>query len=118
MRRGAPSAPGPLTQRQHDFMLALQRRMAADPDRGVSYDELRQDLGMGSKSGISRLVDECVERGRIARTRQRPRSLRVIAPVAEGVAPYEAPPRPSIESFSDAEIIVEAARRGLLQSTS
>ncbi|MBX9874087.1 MAG: hypothetical protein K2X84_04445, partial [Beijerinckiaceae bacterium] len=75
MRRGAPVAPGPLTQRQHEFMLALQRRMAADPDRGVSYDELRQDLGMSSKSGISRLVDECVERGRIARTRHRPRSL-------------------------------------------
>lgn len=117
MRPGAPAAPGPLTQRQHAFMLALQRRMSANPDRGVSFEELRTDLGLASKSGVSRLVQECVDRGRIARRKRSPRSLRIVAPVSEADVP-EAPVRPaySIQTFSDADILLEASRRGLIQS--
>jgi len=117
MPSGAPAAPEPLTQRQHGFMLALQRRMAANPDRGVSFEELRLDLGLSSKSGVSRLVQECVDRGRIVRRKRSPRSLRIVAPVSELDMP-EVPLRPTIaiQSFSDADILLEASRRGLIRA--
>lgn len=112
-------APAPLTQRQHNFMLALQRRMAANPDCGVSYDELRQDLGLRSKSGVSRLVEECVARGRVARIPRSSRSLRIIAPVSENdVVETGETAKPIIHTFSDSEILMEAARRGLISASS
>lgn len=118
MRTGAPIAPAPLTQRQHRFMLALQRRMAASPDQGVSYDELRKDLGLRSKSSVSRMVEECIARGRIARIRHASRSLRILAPVSENdYVASEPTVKPPIAIYSDAEILVEAARRGLISAS-
>lgn len=105
----------PLTHQQRRFMLALQERIAAFPDVGPTYEELRADLGLASKSGVARLVSECVERGRIIRIPRAERSLRVIRPVSSG-APREVVPL--ISSFTDSEIIREACRRGLLSISS
>lgn len=111
MKRGA--TPAPLTPMQRRFMLALQSRLEARPDVGPTYEELRIDMGLASRSGIARLVKECEQRGRIRRRPYSERSLEVINPVLE----YElvAEHRPLIESFSDREIILEASRRGLIQ---
>lgn len=102
--------PVPLTPLQYRFMLALQNRLKASPDIGPTYADLMKDLGLKSKSGIARLVDECVERGRIQKSSNRDRSLTILHPVAEG----EEAPHDLIKSFSDREIICEAQRRGLI----
>ena len=94
-------------------MLALQARLAASPDIGPTYAELMHDMGLKSKSGIARLVDECVERGRIRKMSNRDRSLVVVHPVSTGDMPGEH----LIHSFTDREIIIEAQRRGLLSFT-
>ena len=102
--------PVPLTPLQYRFMRALQARLSANPDIGPTYAELMQDMGLKSKSGIARLVDECVERGRIRKLSNRDRSLVVVNPVSTGDVARE----DLIRTFSDREIILEAQRRGLI----
>ena len=102
----------PLTPQQRRFMLALQARLAMTPDVSPTYEELRGDLGLASKSGIARLVRECEQRGRIVRIPRAERSLCVIAPLSLD----EARPTPDLLStFSDVEIAAEACRRGLMR---
>ena len=43
-----------------------------------SYEEMRREFGLSSKSGVHRLIHALVERGRIAVDHNRARSLRVI----------------------------------------
>ena len=45
-----------------------------------SYEEMRVELGLGSKSGIVRLVDLLAAQGRILRRRNSARSLVVLTP--------------------------------------
>lgn len=111
MKRGA--VPVPLTPMQRRFMLALQSRLESRPDVGPTYEELRIDMGLASRSGIARLVKECEQRGRIRRRPYSERSLEIVNPVLEDE--FTAEHRPLIESFSDKEIILEASRRGLVQ---
>ena len=101
----------PLTPQQRRFMLALQARLDARPDVGPTYEELREDLGLSSKSGVFRLVRECVQRGRIARIPRIERGLRIVRPLSREEA------RPSadlLSTFTDAQIVREMGRRGLL----
>lgn len=100
----------PLTPMQRRFMLALQARLEARPDIGPTYDELRLDLGLASKSGVFRLVKECEARGRISRLPNSNRGLAVLRPVTASDGPLQ----DLLASFSDAEILREAARRGLI----
>lgn len=100
----------PLTPMQRRFMLALQERLKARPDIGPSYDELREDLGLASKSGIFRLVRDCEARGRIARLGNTNRGLIVLRPVSDG----EGSPTDLLKAFSDRELLREVIARGLL----
>jgi len=100
----------PLTPMQRRFMLALQARLAARPDVGPTYEELREDLGLASKSGVFRLVRECESRGRIARLPRAERSIQVLRPV-EGV---EVDLKGLLSAFSDTELLREVASRGLV----
>jgi SOS-response transcriptional repressor LexA len=95
---------------QFRFMLALQKRLEMRPEIGPSYEELRVDLGLSSKSGVARLVESCIERGRIKRLPNRDRSLVVLKPVNEGSRPGAE----LISSFTDRELLHEIQRRGLL----
>lgn len=106
--------PVPLTPMQYRFMRVLQARLAQRPDIGPTYAELMQDMGLRSKSGIARLVDECVERGRIRKLSNRDRSLVVVHPVSEG----EVEPEDLLRSFSDRDILLEVQRRGLMSFAS
>jgi len=103
-------SPVPLTPMQYRFMLVLQARLEANPDIGPTYAELMDDLGLKSKSGVARLVSECIERGRIKKLSNRDRSLVVVHAVTEG----EGRKQNLISAFSDREIICEAQRRGLV----
>ncbi len=66
-----------LTRKQQELLLLIQDRMLED---GVppSFDEMKDALGLKSKSGIHRLITALEERGFIRRLPNRARALEVI----------------------------------------
>jgi len=66
-----------LTRKQTDLLLYINRRLHED---GISpsFDEMRDALGLKSKSGIHRLISGLEERGFIRRLPHRARALEVI----------------------------------------
>ena len=66
-----------LTQKQHDLLIFIDSRLRQD---GVSpsYDEMKDALGLASKSGIHRLITDLEERGFIRRLAHKARALEVI----------------------------------------
>lgn len=74
-----------LTQKQRDLLLLIHERMMKG-DVAPSFDEMRDLLGLKSKSGIHRLITGLVERGYLARLPHRARALEV-KKLPEGYAP-------------------------------
>lgn len=66
-----------LTPKQHDLLMFIHSRLE---DSGVSpsFDEMKDALGLRSKSGIHRLITALEERGFIRRLAHRARALEVI----------------------------------------
>jgi len=66
-----------LTRKQTDLLLYINRRLQED---GISpsFDEMRDALGLKSKSGIHRLISGLEERGFIRRLPHRARALEVM----------------------------------------
>jgi repressor LexA len=66
-----------LTRKQHELLNFINRRLAED---GVSpsFEEMKEALGLKSKSGIHRLISGLEERGFIRRLPHRARALEVI----------------------------------------
>lgn len=66
-----------LTQKQKNLLLLIDRRMK---ENGVppSYDEMKDAVGLASKSGIHRLIMSLEERGFIRRIPNRARALEVV----------------------------------------
>lgn len=81
-----------LTRRQADCLRAIED-LTVD-GVGPTYDQLRVRLGIGSKSGIHRLITALRERGRVRHLHGRRQSLEVVcstvptktkAEIADGV---------------------------------
>lgn len=72
-----------LTQKQKDLLLLIDTRIKAV---GVppSYDEMKDALGLASKSGIHRLITALEERGFVRRLPNKARALEVIK-IPEGL---------------------------------
>ncbi len=72
-----------LTKKQKDLLLLIDRRIKA---AGVppSYDEMKDALGLASKSGIHRLITALEERGFIRRLPNKARALEVIKLPSDG----------------------------------
>ncbi len=72
-----------LTEKQRDLLLLIDKRIKSD---GVppSYDEMKDHLGLASKSGIHRLITALEERGFIRRLPNKARALEVIKLPTEG----------------------------------
>lgn len=68
----------PLTQRQEQLW-----RYIKSCERSPSYVEMRDHLGLESKSGIHRLIEALEERGYISRIKNRARSIVAIEPRPE-----------------------------------
>lgn len=85
-----------LTKKQYELLLFIDRRLR---DSGVSpsFDEMKEALGLRSKSGIHRLMTGLEERGFIRRLPHRARALEVLR-LPENVAPP--PPRRPSEGFA------------------
>jgi repressor LexA len=84
-----------LTRKQHELLLFINGRLAQG---GVSpsFDEMKDALGLKSKSGIHRLISGLEERGFIRRLPHRARALEVVrlpdelaVPVPAAAAPAE-----------------------------
>jgi repressor LexA len=78
-----------LTQKQKDLLLLIDRKIKAV---GVppSYDEMKDALGLASKSGIHRLITALEERGFIRRLPNKARALEVLK-LPEDYNPTPAP---------------------------
>ena len=74
-----------LTKKQRDLLLLIHDRMSKG-EIAPSFDEMRDLLGLKSKSGIHRLIMGLVERGYLARLPHRARALEVIK-LPDGLPP-------------------------------
>ena len=74
-----------LTQKQSELLAFLTSHMA-EHDVPPSFDEMRDALGLASKSGIHRLVSGLEERGYIRRLANRARAIEILRPGAAGQA--------------------------------
>lgn len=72
-----------LTKKQKDLLMFIHEKMSQD-DIPPSFEEMKNALGLKSKSGIHRLISALVERGYIQRLPHRARALEIIR-LPEGV---------------------------------
>ncbi|MCK1577852.1 hypothetical protein [Bradyrhizobium sp. 174] len=72
-----------LTERQAELVAFVRAQVK---HRGIapSYEEIREKMGLASKSGVCRLIDGLIERGALVRLPGKARSLSVPA----GAEPY------------------------------
>lgn len=66
-----------LTNRQKATLTFVADYMAAHEGVSPSYDEIRNGLGLRSKSGVHRLITALAQRGHITRRRDRARSVAI-----------------------------------------
>ena len=74
-----------LTRKQKellDYLTAHAEKSEVSP----SFDEMRDALGLASKSGIHRLVSGLEERGYIRRLANRARAIEILKPVTSAAA--------------------------------
>lgn len=87
-----------LTQAQSELLHFLKAYIAETGGIAPSYDEMREQVGLSSKSGVHRLIKALEERGHI---RRRPNRARCIEIVEQG----------ALDGFSTLELMAELARR-------
>ncbi len=66
-----------LTQKQHDLLIFIDKCLKKN-SISPSYDEMKDALGLASKSGIHRLITALEERGFIRRLPHRARALEIL----------------------------------------
>ena len=74
-----------LTRKQKELLDFLTAHAEAN-DVPPSFDEMRDALGLASKSGIHRLVSGLEERGHIRRLANRARAIEIVKPAASAMA--------------------------------
>lgn len=74
-----------LTKKQRELLLFIHDRMSAG-DIAPSFEEMKDALGLKSKSGVHRLINALVERGYLERLPHRARALEV-RKLPEGAKP-------------------------------
>ncbi len=92
-----------LTKKQRELLLLINDRMQAG-EIAPSFDEMREALGLKSKSGIHRLITGLVERGYLERLPNRARALEVKR-LPEGYEGGNATSTPSAAVISDMQSI-------------
>lgn len=81
-----------LTRKQRDLLIFIHERMSSG-EIAPSFDEMKDALGLKSKSGVHRLINGLVERGHLERLPHRARALSV-RKLPEGYRPESQPPAP------------------------
>ncbi|SLN54204.1 transcriptional repressor LexA [Oceanibacterium hippocampi] len=98
-----------LTRKQHELLAFIQRHLG---EHGVSpsFDEMKDALGLKSKSGIHRLITALEERGFLRRLPHRARALEVLRTANDAAAP-PAPPARNTVPFEPQVIHADFAER-------
>ncbi|MGE7418607.1 LexA family protein [Methylobacterium tarhaniae] len=78
MTRGRCERVG-LTPKQRRLLTFIERYVAASDGVSPSFDEMREGLGLRSKSGIGRLLEGLEERGHIRRLSNLARGIELTA---------------------------------------
>lgn len=83
-----------LTRKQHQLLMFINERLS---EAGVSpsFEEMKDALGLKSKSGIHRLITALEERGFIRRLAHRARALEIIKLPEEAATAADARPQPA-----------------------
>lgn len=76
-----------LTKKQRDLLIYIHEKIAKG-DVAPSFDEMKDALGLKSKSGIHRLINALVDRGFLERLPNKARALNVRR-LPEGYEPQE-----------------------------
>jgi len=66
------------TTRRADDLLSFIEEYIGSRGIAPSFDEMMDNLGFRSKSGVHRLIEQLVERGRIRRLPNRARAIEVV----------------------------------------
>ena len=69
-----------LTRRQSEALSFIRAYLAASDGIGPSYTEIMAALGLGSKSGVHRIITSLERRGYVDRIPGLPRSICVVQP--------------------------------------
>ncbi len=87
-----------LTRKQYELLVFINQRLA---ESGISpsFDEMKDALGLRSKSGIHRLITGLEERGFIRRLPHRARALEVLR-LPENMAPPARPAHAAADGFA------------------
>jgi repressor LexA len=88
-----------LTQKQHDLLIFIDKRLKKN-SISPSYDEMKDALGLASKSGIHRLITALEERGFIARLPHRARALEILRLPGQKASEAKGAPEPANDSVS------------------
>lgn len=89
-----------LTEKQAELLAFIKAFQKANRGISPSFEEMKEGVGLHSKSGVHRLVEALVDKGHIRRLHNRARSLEIVSERENSLA-----------QFSTAEIINELARR-------
>ena len=88
-----------LTQKQHDLLKFIDKRLKKN-SVSPSYDEMKDALGLASKSGIHRLITALEERGFIRRLPHRARALEILKLPGAKLAIEKTIPAPANDQIS------------------
>lgn len=92
-----------LTQAQAELLHFIRTYMDQNSGVAPSFEEMKEAVGLASKSGVHRLILALEERGFIRRLPNRTRALEVL----DGHPPIE-----PLARYSSAQLVAELARRG------
>lgn len=93
-----------LTTAQAELLYFIRQHTERTGGVAPSFEDMKQHLGLASKSGIHRLICALVERGHLRRIPNRARALEVLD------VPTELEP---LANYTSAHLIAELARRGV-----
>ena len=101
-----------LTKKQHELLSFISRHLG---QHGVSpsFDEMKEALGLKSKSGIHRLITGLEERGFIRRLPHRARALEVVREPEGGLGRPTGAPQPAAKPAFTPNVIEGKFKPGL-----
>ncbi len=93
-----------LTKKQRDLLVFIHERMQSG-EVAPSFDEMRDALGLKSKSGVHRLINGLVERSYLERLPHRARALSVrkLPEGYRGAGSQTGPKKPALSLVSDSQ---------------
>lgn len=93
-----------LTQAQAELLYYVRQHIEYHNGVAPSFEDMKQHLGLASKSGVHRLIVALEERGFIRRLPNRARALEVL----DGNPPVD-----PLSHYTSAQLVAELARRGV-----